>query len=358
MIFPQFLALDIGAFNTKIIQVAPMGSKMNIKAYTMVPTPPNVIEDGKLSNIDVLAQSINLALQEKKIKEKNVVFTISGTSIITREVVLPKAGSKELKSIIEMESAQYFPVNIDSYVLDYKILEEIKIDKGAQYRILLVAVPVAIIEGYMELASLCGLNIFSIDFVGNSIVKFVTAEMKEVGKKDKEILDKTVAILDMGYKTTTVSIISKGSFQFNRILFYGSQDFTNMIANNLGLTFEEAEKLKINKAAIISSDDEPDSQEAAVISESIRATLLTFIDDVSRFFDFYNSRSTGNHIDQIYLMGGGCQVQGLESYLQFAFNTPVERIPEFKTTHYSKKMEDFKHSQIYFANCLGAVLTK
>lgn len=358
MIFPRFLVFDIGAYNTKIVQASVVGSKINISNYAVLPTPSAVIEDGKLSNIDILAQAIKLILKEKKMKEKNVIITISGTFIITREVILPKASTKELKSIIEMESPQYFPVNMDSYIMDYKILEEMKTEKGARYRILLAAVPTGIIQGYLELASLCGLNIYSIDFAGNSIVKFISNETTERNSKDKKGDSKTIAILDIGCKTTTVSIISNGSYQFNRIMLYGSQDFTHMIASNLGLNFDAAEQLKLEKAAIIPPDEEPDSMQASVISESIRATLLTFIDDATRFFEFYYSRNTGNRIDQIYLVGGGCQVRGLETYLSIAFNISVERIQQFKTVTYSKKQEHFKEMQVFYTNCLGAILNK
>ncbi|NLY44103.1 MAG: type IV pilus assembly protein PilM [Clostridiaceae bacterium] len=358
MFVPKTIALEIGSCNTKIAQVKVSGSKIYVDRFAMIPTPPGTVDDGRIMDIPVMAENIMEVLRTKKMRKKNAVITISGTSVITREVIMPKVKPKELHKMIMMESVQYFPVNIDNYVLDYKVLEEITNVKSSQYRVLLVAVPVAIIEGYVQLAEACGLKVLSIDFAGNSIVKFMKNELMYDSKKEKKENEGAVAILDIGCKTTTVSILSKGIFQFNRILHYGSQDFTNMIAKNLDISFEKADKLKIKKANIMYYDTELGIPELVSVSKSIRTVLIDIVDDLSRFFDFYRSRSTGNRIDRIYLVGGGSLIKGLDEYFEETFNIATERISEFNTVLYRGSYVEFYEVQPFFANCLGAVLKK
>lgn len=357
---PKLIALEIGSCNTKIAQVKVSGEKIYVDRFAMIPTPPEIVDDGRILDISVMAEHIKKALRDKKMRKKNTVITISGTSIITREIIMPKAKTKELQKMIKMESVQHFPINIDNYVLDYKVLEEIKNEKGSQYRVLLVAVPTVIVEEYMELADACGLNVLSIDFAGNSMVKFMKNEIMYSSNKNDRENEGAVAVLDIGCKTTTVSILSEGIFQFNRILPYGSQDFTNMIANNLKISYEEADELKIKKAAIVHYDYEtaPDISELITVSRSIRAVLINMADDVSRLFDFYKSRDTGNSIGRICLIGGGSLVKGMDEYFEATLNIETERISEFNRVLYRGRYIEFCDFQPFFANCLGAALKK
>ncbi|WP_094547033.1 type IV pilus assembly protein PilM [Petroclostridium xylanilyticum] len=369
MLFPKFIALDIGTCNTKMIQAMVIGSKINVDKFAMFPTPQYSIDDGRIMDADMLAEQIKKHLESNRMRAKNAIITISGTSIITREIILPRANGREFKAMVDMEAPQYFPVDMDNYILDYKVLEEIKNGKGAQYRTILVAVPANIIQGYIQLMEKCGLHIYAIDFVGNSIVKLMRNEMMQrCNKKSKEgknsdikelaNTEDTVAVVDIGCKTTTVTILSKGILKFNRILLYGSENFSTLIANNLGITFEEAERKKQRKGRIILSDEQQQDAEMVAISEGIRSVLLGFIDDIGHFFDFYNSRNTGNRIDKIYLTGGGSMVRDISEYLENALNIKTERIIEFENVNYPRQDGTFQEIQVYFANCLGAVLNK
>jgi type IV pilus assembly protein PilM len=411
LFFSRFLAFDIGTYNTKIVQASIRGSKINVSKFAMFSTPQNTVDDGNILNVNVLAEQIKKHLKSNKMKEKKAVITISGTSIITREIVLPKANQRELQAMINIEAPQYFPVNMDNYILDYKVLEEIKVEDGVQYRIILVAVPFKVIDGYVQLMSKCNLHLNAIDFVGNSIVKLMKNEILErsinknlknkknvsnnQNRQNNEIdtlleqritkvyqneslsvntalLEKqeiehtqneevaesdTVAVIDIGCHNTTITILSKGVLKFNRILLYGSNDFSKNISSNLHLSLEQAEQKKISRGMIMLSEDIAQDSETIVISESIRAVLLNFIDDVSRLFDFYNSRETGNRIDRIYLIGGGALVKGIEEYIENALTIKTERIHRYKSIRFSNKT-NFNDYIIYFSNCLGAVINK
>jgi type IV pilus assembly protein PilM len=393
----KILSLDIGADNTKIAQVKVRGKKIKVTKYVMFDTPKDSLDDGRVVDVGILSDEIRNQIISNKLTARETIITISGTSIITREITLPKVKTKELKSIIEMEAPQSFPIELTNYLLDYKILEEVNTDEGLKYRILMIAAPHNIISGYVELVAKSGLHLNAIDYLGNSIVKFISMEVAKSDReidatKAKAILQKdafeymmnkkmsilkfvnnesihdghksyiahndSMAVIDMGAKTTTVTIISNGVMQFSRMLLYGGEKITHVIAEALGITFEEAEEKKKQYGIILDVDEGKWSDEELLINESIRRALSDFIDDITHFFDFYNSRGQGKWIDHMYLIGGGGLLKGLDEYIGNGFNTKAEALRKFRSISYSKKHSDFADKLIFYPNCLGAVINR
>ena len=71
------LGIEIGNFNTKLL----VGEKKNkfFGKRLMINTPSNVITNGKIIDINSLADVINETLKRNNIKEKQVCFTISSS---------------------------------------------------------------------------------------------------------------------------------------------------------------------------------------------------------------------------------------------------------------------------------------
>lgn len=355
----EFLSLDIGFHNIKLAVGSVFGASQRITEALVFETPENAIEDGKILAPELLAAVIKEQLAKHGIKTKDAVLSINGTAIISREVIMPKVKEKEIRNIIEMESDQYFPVSLDNYAVDFKVIEEITGNGKSQYKVLVVAIPAQMIEKYLELANLCGLNLVKIDYAGNSINKLVNKEYftSKKGQNTKDL--DTIAIVDMGSRTTTVTILSKGILQFSRIIFYGGSSMTNSIADRLNILYDEAERKKKSLSKIIDSADEDSAgKEDVQISNSIKSVALILIDDMSKYFEFYNSRGTGNKIDTICLTGGSSEISGLDNYLSNAFSIPVIKLKMPQSIQYKNRENKAGIDYKYFSVCLGALLEK
>ena len=355
----EYLSLDIGFNNIKLLVGKAAGSKLVIKKAVCFGTPENTIEDGKIIEVELLAQKIGEQLKENKIKTRDTIITINSTSIISREVIMPKAKEKEIRNIIDMESEQYFPVSLENYRVDFKVIEELEIEGKSQYKVLIVAVPAIVVERYVELAKLCNLNLTKIDYSGNSVTKLMRCEYaRKAGKRGKSDSEaKTIAVVDIGARTTTVTIVSKGILQFSRIIFCGGSSITNTIADRLNIMYDEAERSKIKLKKIVDTGDEDFTDEQTLgISNSIKSVALILIDDIIKYFEFYNSRTSGNKIDHIYLTGGTSNIHGLDLYLGSAFNITTSKLKALnRVKHKDRKLAEATDIK-YYTVCLGALL--
>ena len=99
---------------------------------------------------------------------KEVIFSISSSKIANREVNMPYLPDSKIADFVKTNAKEYFPIEIEKYVITYKKLEDIVEDDAKKMRILVLAAPNDLIETYYDLAKTVGLQITAIDYAGNS----------------------------------------------------------------------------------------------------------------------------------------------------------------------------------------------
>lgn len=359
MIKKKYLAIDVGNSKTKIVHGGIEKDKIVVDNYFITDTPTGIIDDGKIKNLNGLVDFLKDSIKKSKIKDKNLVLSITGTGVIIRDIQLPKSTNEELEKMLEFEAQQYFPVELDNYIMDFKVLEELESVEGVLNRVLLVAVPKIQVDEYMKVHKKLKKEIAAIDIPADNISKVFFNEnyiQKEHGNKD---LPNEFAVLDLGAKTTGVYIFSSGNLKFSRILLSGSSDIDQLIAGQLSVDLKEGEEFKIRLGALIADDEfiNPNS-DGAIISNIIKPHINNILNDINRFIDFYNSRSTKNKLDKIYLCGGGSKLKGLDSYFKAYFNIPVEVMDCKKFAVYNGKLvdRDFDKDFIFLVNAIGCIV--
>jgi type IV pilus assembly protein PilM len=359
MLIKKYLAIDVGNSKTKIVHGGIEKDKIVVENYFITDTPSGVIEDGKIKNLDELVEFLKASIKKSKIRNRHLILSITGTGVITRDIQLPKSSNEELEKMIEFEAQQYFPVELENYIMDFKVLDEIETSEGIFNRILLVAVPKTQIDEYMNVHKKLKKEIVAIDIPANNICKLIFGRGAVDKGYENNGLPGEFAVLDFGAKTTGVYIFSAGKIMFSRILLNGSNDIDDMIANKLNVEFEKAEEIKITAGKLIGDDESVNSKgNATRISEIMKPVINNIMSDINRFIEFYNSRSTGNKLEKIYLCGGGSKLKGLDMYLKNYFNMPVEYLEPQKYVVYKGKInvEEIDNDFVFLVNALGSLV--
>jgi type IV pilus assembly protein PilM len=357
MISGGCISVDIGKKNIKIVYGKVIGQKIEIINFDIIKTPENSIQDGKIIDLPSIINCLRVSIKTKNITSKSLKLIISGTNVITRDIKIPKVDEKEIDKILEYEAPQYFPISLENYVMDYKIIEEIKDEEGDSYRLLLVAVPEVQVEEYMQIPKILKMDIKSIDIPANGIYKY----MSNGGNlnKDNENEVGEYAVIDFGAYTTDVCIFSKGTLMFNRILLKGGKEIDETISNSMNIDYEIAENLKCRKLMLIDDENISDKFEKDVLqlNEIAKPAIITQADDINKFLDFYNSRMYGNRISKIYICGGGSKIKGLNKFLSSYMNMPVEYMSyEDNLIIKSKRIkESFNEKFPYLVNAIGTI---
>ena len=67
-------------------------------------TPEHAVEDGYIRDKEAFASALKAELSRHDIHEKEVVFTLSSSKVVTREVMIPFVGDNKIMGIIEHRS--------------------------------------------------------------------------------------------------------------------------------------------------------------------------------------------------------------------------------------------------------------
>ena len=289
------LSIDIGSSYIKFAVGQKMGRRLKVDKTFKARLPAGVYENGHMHNIQEMKSIIQGALNANSVKLKDVICTLESTDAIKRELVVPAVAPEDLSEMVSYEIGQYLPIDINSYVLQYKIVREFEEENVKKYELLVAALPKEIVHNIYSMLIEMGLDPYALDIHSNAVDK-IAAEYELFN--EASIKENTVAFLDLGHENINVIIVEKGQYKFNRLIKNGTRDFEQLTTEFEFKTIDDI------------------SQHLDVVDR--------WIEEIDKVFKYYTSRSVDNTIDKIFIYGGISVVEGLDTYIHERVNIPVE----------------------------------
>ena len=312
----SLVGLDIGSSALKAIELKPSGHTFKVSAIGVEPVPPDSIIDGTIMDSGAVADALRRLFSSNTFKARQVVASLSGTSVIVKKITLPTMTPAELADWIFWEAEQYIPFEIQDVALDYEILNPgTGPESQGSMDVLLVAAKKDKIAAYTSVIAQAGKTPLIVD-----VDAFALQNAFEVNYG----FDSTgvVALLNAGASTINISILSGSQPVFTRDVSTGGNAYTKAVQKELNLPYEAAEQLKKGQ----------DVQGATF--EDARPVLRAISDnvllDVEKIFDFFKATAAHDHIDKIMLCGGASRVEGFAAALRDRFDTEVESFDPFR----------------------------
>lgn len=310
----SLVGLDIGSHSVKVVELKHLKKRYELKSFGVAQLPPEAIVDGVIMDSSVVAESIRNLYANLKIKNKNVATSVAGHSLIVKKIQLPLMTEDELEEQIQWEAEQYIPFEIDEVNIDFQILGPLP-GEDAQMEVLLVAVKKDIINDYTAVIAEAGLNVQVVD-----IDAFAVENLFEVCYPDR--LDKTVVLIDIGAGIMSINILKNGTSTFTRDITMGGSNFTEEIQKELGVSYEEAEVLKLG-----GTSDQVGTEEVAGVLTGVTDSVVL---EIQRSLDFFSATSAEEEVHGIFLSGGAAMVPGLAMAVEERLGVPVQVIHAFK----------------------------
>lgn len=324
------ISIEIGYLLTRVCEVDYKTKSHKIYKSFTIPTHEGMINDGVLTISPEFVENLKSALAANRIKSKQVVFTITSSRIASREVVIPFVKENRIADVVNANATDYFPVDLSQYQLAYSILGTIGETKNAQqYKLLVMAVPTALLSGYYDLAQALKLEVVAIDYAGNSIFQVV---------KD-ECAQGTHLIVKIEERASLVMVVQNSVLTFTRNVSYGVDEAIESVMNTLAWgdvsTVEQAIRILQRNECIAergpSAGQEEVEQEGETEVKSarekamddVRAAFMPLVGGIARVIDFYMSRNAGASIERIMITGLGADFKGLDALLASEINMPV-----------------------------------
>ncbi len=304
----ETVGLDIGASSIKAVQLMTDRGEHELVRLGIAPLHPETIVDGVIMDSGTVISAIQQILTENQIKTKDVVVAVSGHSVIVKKIKVARMKPDELEEAIAFEAEQYVPYAIEDVNLDFQVLESPNEEAG-EMDVLLVAVKKDIINDYLSIISTAGLSAVVVD-----VDAFALQNAFEITYEVDR--NQVVGLVNLGAAVMNINILRGGVSEFTRDSALGGNRYTESIQKILGLSYEQAENLKLGGKV-----DGRTFEDARPAIEMVNTELAG---EIRRSFDFFRSSSPSDTIHRVVLSGGSARLQGLVEYLSESLEIPCE----------------------------------
>jgi type IV pilus assembly protein PilM len=309
------VGLDIGSSSVKAVELKGKGGRYELANLALCPLSPDTIVDGAIMDALSVSSAIEKLFTDNKISTANVATSVSGHSVVVKRITVGATNEEELELAIQQEVVQQVRFDLSTINVNYYVLGPAKEREGLD--VLLLAVKRDKIQSHTNVVSQAHKNAVVMD-----IDAFALQNAFELSYEPAP--EQTVALLNIGASSMNVNITRGGMPLFTRDLSAGGNQYTDLLQNELEVTFEEAEQLKqgLEVARIQPEAELP----------HLRSVSEVLVVEVKKAFDTFH-QITPDPIDIIYLAGGTARIRGLAELFQAELRAPVEILDPFRKIH-------------------------
>ena len=295
-------------------------------------TPEHAVEDGYIRDKDSFAKALKAELARRQIYEKSVVFTLSSSKVVTREVIIPYVKDNKIKGIIDAQSRDYFPMDISGYSISYSKMEVLEEDGKKQLKLLLVAIPDNLLSNYVSFAELAGLKVETFDYIGNGCVQLLCDSFLE-----------DAVVIQLEEQATVISIIENKKLAFQRVTPYGYGATISAVIEHPILGVEDEEKafdfllthnVLYNKPIMPemanAQERELKQTQANEAYEDLAEALRYHLRIANTALDYYQNQIKKEFVGNVYVVGDGSRFAGVQKLFAQELPLPLQKI-DFST---------------------------
>jgi type IV pilus assembly protein PilM len=322
----RIIGLDIGSHSVKAMVVQSSLRRLTLTELREHHIPIDATGSPVPGELSASVKAVLAGLEADVL-----VAGVPGTQVLLRELDLPFSDDKNVAQVLPFRLEGLLPRPIETMVHDWHLLR--KTATGAQ--MLCPAADKQWLEQWLK--EVRG---------GGAEPRQLTLSMLAAENLFAHLdapPQTTVALVDIGHRSTQLSLVKDGRIEGVRALSRGGHQVTQAIARGLSLPYPDAEHLKHtalrldgHAASEVSNEDvtvlkrampDVDSDLSEADRVRIERAALTALEPLLRELGMTLDAMVrpGDVIDRIILTGGTSRIPGIEAMLEDATGLPVER---------------------------------
>jgi len=304
----QLIAVDLGARTTKAVHLQRRGEGFVLHRYALMDAP--IFE--KTLSPDLLTEHLKAVALALDSKAKSVVLAVGVNEAFVRHAEMPRMPVEDMRQVLKLGPKNYLQQDLPNHVFDCYLIPPKTVaapdPKAAasqpKLRILATGTRQQLVGDYSVAIKNAGL-------LADHIVPGLIGPANSFElAMPKEFREEVVALVDLGFRSTTISILNGGEFALSRVVALGGDKITAGLAENMGISYAEAEGIKVGMAS-----------EVQAVLESLLSPLGRELRASMDFFEHQQDKP----VTQVYFTGGAARSQLILAALQ------AEMMAECKT---------------------------
>jgi type IV pilus assembly protein PilM len=295
----QVTAIDLGSHTLKAVHLQQKDGRFTLANYAIEETP---VHEGALPP-EALAQALAKVHQSLGTRSKQVVMALGSGDVILRLVELPLAAASDLRTMIRYNSKAYLQQDLADHVFDCHVLplrsETLK--PGAKCRVVVGGAQSAVVDEVHAAAKAAGL-------MPDAIMPGLLGPSNafEVVHPDR-FAREAVALVDIGFRHSSIAILLNGELILTRVVALGGDRLTNGVAEALGISYAEAEGIKLGLAEEVQT--------------TISALLSPLARELRASIDFFEHQQDTT-VAEVFVSGGSACSEYIVEIVQAELAVP------------------------------------
>jgi type IV pilus assembly protein PilM len=297
----ELLSVDLGGRTTKAVHIKRKEPGYELLGYTLLDAP---IYEKNLS-VELLSEHLKNVCESLDPKTRNVTIALGVNESVVRHTDLPQMPPVDMRQVLKNNSKTYLQQDLPNHVFDCFVIPPRNASKTAEKpkvmhatgksRVLVAGAKKQLLDDLQSAVKLTGLTA---DHVVPGVIGPVNAfelALPEIFCRE------VVALVDIGFKSTSICIVHEGELALSRVVNIGGDKLTIGLAELLGISYAEAEGIKVGMASEVQSQLEG---LVLPLGRELRASI--------DFFEHQHDRP----VSQIFISGGSSRSEFIVQTLQ------------------------------------------
>jgi type IV pilus assembly protein PilM len=306
----QILAIDLGGRMTKAVQLQRKGDRLTLTNYAIL----DAASHDKAISPDVLAEHLKEIVRLLGVRAKHVSLALGVNDAVFKQTEVPLLAPADLRQMLKYNTKNYLQQDLQDYVFDcHYVLSgqpapsadgtKSTVNASQKQKALIGGAKRQTIDDVSAAIRAAGL-------IPEEVVPGITGPVNAFELADPTAFaHEVIALVEIGFKNTTIIILSAGEILLNRVVAIGGDQFTQGLADQLGTSYQEAENIKVGMAAEVQQNLEPLIQP---LGRELRASI--------DFFEHQQDKTVG----KVFIAGGSARSEFVVQSLQSELMVPCQ----------------------------------
>ena len=290
------IGLDIGHTTIKMIQLSRQGESWRVDAAEQANLDPQ-LEAGSDPWRSAAVESLVQMLQHSRFHGRHVVSCLPGDVLKIKSLRLDNAEAAQIDTLLVSEVAPRLGLDAHTDEIRYSIAGNVFQGEEIKNEVIFFGIRRHQLAAHIDMIERAGLEPVAIETVPGALFRSFQATLRR--REDKDVVS---VYVDLGAKFTTVIIGRGQSVAFVKQIPLAGRQFNEQVASRLGITLEEAMRLR-NRLHEDQTDD-IDSETARAVRDAMSPTVEELAHEISLCFKYYAVTFRGRRPSEAVFAGG------------------------------------------------------
>jgi type IV pilus assembly protein PilM len=305
----QMLAIDLGGRTTKAVHLQRRGDGFALTRYALLDAP--IYE--KNFSAELLTEHLKAVGQALDVKTKLVTLAVGVNESFVRHVEMPRLSVADTRQVLKVNSKNYLQQDLPNHVFDCWLIPARRLPNPAEAAKALVGPQkqkVLVAAAKKQFVELLQAATRDVGLVADRVIPGLIGPVNAFELAMPEVFSReAVALVDIGFKHSSICILLEGELILSRVVAIGGDKLTSGLAESMGISYAEAEGIKIGMA------------------EEVQATLESLLAPLGRelraSIDFFEHQQD-KPLNHVYIAGGSARSEFIVQALQNELAVPCK----------------------------------